>query len=130
MTGTAANLSIFDHYPEMPAEDQGYNANALLGLLMEKEILFQPSMAELVGDDYAGYWLSWFANRCPYGQSVELSDQEILDAFGFTLSRWQAVRRRLKSLGFLVVGRKTGVNHYSLSEKYLSDEHRKIHNVQ
>lgn len=121
----ATNLSLFG-YPEMPAEEQGSHANALLGLLFEKEILYQPSYTKLVDDEYAGFWLSWFVNHCRYGESIELQDDEILNMFGFSQSRWNNIRRLLKNAGFLKSSRKKGITSYSLNEKFFSDEAGKI----
>lgn len=56
----AQNLSIFDAYPEMSADDQGHNANALFGLLMEKEIMFQPSNARPMSTA-----MRWTKSTCP-----------------------------------------------------------------
>lgn len=121
------NLSLFQ-YPQLSAEDQGIHANALLGLLFEKEILYQPSYAQLVGDTYAAYWLSWFVSHCRYGESIELNDDDMSHQFGFSMARWHNIRRLLKKLGYLKSSRKSGVVSYSLDEKTFSDAHGEISN--
>lgn len=83
-----------------------------------------PSFADLAGDVYAGYFLSWFIKNCRYGKSIVISDEEMSALFGFSKSRWHSVRRTLKGLNYLTVKREGGQSHYSLNESYFSNAQR------
>ena len=111
-------------YPEMQAEERQLTASALLGLAMEEPVLYMPSFADLAGDVYAGYFLSWFIKNCRYGKSIVISDEEMSALFGFSKSRWHSVRRTLKGLNYLTVKREGGQSHYSLNESYFSNAQR------
>lgn len=108
-------------YPEMPAEERQQTASALLGLAMEEPVLYMPSFAEMAGDPYAGYFLSWFIKNCRYGQSIVINDEDITTLFGFTKNRWHTVRRLLKNLNYLLVSREGRQTSYALNETYFSN---------
>ena len=51
-------VSLFQ-YNLLTAEEQNQSITALLGMLMEEPVLYVPAYGELVGDPWAGYFLSW-----------------------------------------------------------------------
>ncbi|HHK6068251.1 hypothetical protein [Neisseria sp. P0014.S009] len=120
-------LSLFE-YPELAAVGQIETANSVLGSLMEEPILYVPAYSKLAGDTYAGYFLSWFLRNCPYGQSIKIRDEDMLEALGLTVSRWHSVRRLLKQLKFLNLARSDGHTVYSLNESDFSEALREQDN--
>lgn len=115
-------------YPEMTEVEQNSAASALLGLAMEEPVLYMPSFTDLVGDVYAGFFLSWFIKKCRYGKSIVLTDEDVNTLFGFSKNRWHTVRRILKQLDYLLSWRENGETRYALNESYFSDAQKHIRN--
>ena len=113
-------VSLFQ-YNLLTAEEQNQSITALLGMLMEEPVLYVPAYGELVGDPWAGYFLSWLVKNCRYGQSISITDEEMLDGFGYSKARWAAVRRLLKKDGYLISRRSGGDTVYSINEKHFSE---------
>lgn len=113
-------LSLFE-YPELAALGQVETANTVLGSLMEEPVLYVPTYGKLVGDAYAGYFLSWFIRNCPYGQTVPIRDEDMFEGLGLTAGRWHSIRRLLKQHDFLKSARISGQTVYSLNETLFSE---------
>jgi putative component of membrane protein insertase Oxa1/YidC/SpoIIIJ protein YidD len=113
-------VSLFQ-YSLLSVEEQNQSITALLGMLMEEPVLYVPAYGELVDDPWAGYFLSWLVKNCRYGQSISITDEEMLDGFGYSKARWAAVRRLLKKDGYLISRRSGGDTVYSINEKHFSE---------
>lgn len=121
-------LNLYE-YPELAEIEQNQVITSVLGSLMEEPVLYVPAYGQLVGDTYAGYFLSWMVRSCSYGQSVAISDADMRDGLGFGQSRWHNVRRLLKQQWFLLSERSGVHTVYSLNEKHFSDALREQDNA-
>lgn len=113
-------VSLFQ-YGLLSAEEQNQSISALLGMLMEEPVLYVPAYGELAGDAWAGYFLSWLVKNCRYGQAITITDEEMLDGFGYSKARWTSVRRLLKKEGYLVSQRSGKEMVYSINEHHFSE---------
>ncbi len=59
--------------------------------------------------------------KLPLRPSISITDEEMLDGFGYSKAHWAAVRRLLKKDGYLISRRSGGDTVYSINEKHFSE---------
>lgn len=92
-----------------------------LAALWNEPLIFVKQFAEALNSVTAGYFLSYFTDKCQPDEWVALNDYIIKNESGLSSKQWRPVAKRLRNAGILLNKRITYASLYSINEHKLND---------